>query len=57
MHHEIQTGAIGVFLGMIAYRVANLCVAAIAHAFVLLLAERWPHRWAGFAASFKRSGV
>lgn len=57
MHHEIQTIAIGVFVGMAAYRVANLAIAAAAHAVVLLLAERWPHLWAGFAASFKRPGV
>lgn len=57
MHHEIQAIAIGVFVGMAAYRVANLAIAAAAHAVVLLLAERWPHLWAGFAANFKRPGV
>ncbi|QSQ40413.1 MULTISPECIES: hypothetical protein [Xanthomonas translucens group] len=53
----VQSIALGVFLGMIAYRVANLAIAAIAHAFVLFLADRWPATWSGFADSLARRRV
>lgn len=50
-----QTIALGVFVGMLAYRIANLALAAVAHALVMILAWIWPNTWASYAESLGRA--